>query len=75
MAINDGTMLAMRLEAPNAPLRNARVLIPIPGENEILIKVAACVVCRTDLHIVDGDLPAPRLPLTLGHESAISPMR
>jgi propanol-preferring alcohol dehydrogenase len=68
MPINDDTMLAMLLEAPNAPLREARVPIPVPGENEILIRVSACGVCRTDLHIVDGDLPALRLPLILGHE-------
>lgn len=61
-------MLAMRLDAPNGPLRMAHIPIPLPGENEILIKVAACGVCRADLHIVDGDLPALRLPLNLGHE-------
>lgn len=70
MATTDGTMLAMRLEAPNVPQREARVPIPIPipNENEILIKVAACGVCRTDLHIIDGTLPVLRLPLILGHE-------
>lgn len=68
MAINDGTMLAMRFEAPDTPLRYVRMQIPTPGDNDILIRVAACGVCRTDVHIVDGDLCAPHLPLILGHE-------
>ena len=42
--------------------------MPAPGPNQVLIKVAACGVCRTDLHIVDGELPQPKLPLVLGHE-------
>lgn len=67
--INDGTMLAMLLDAPNQALREARVPIPVPGAHEILIKVSACGVCRTDLHIVDGDLPPHKLPLILGHEA------
>jgi propanol-preferring alcohol dehydrogenase len=39
-----------------------------PGENEILVRVDACAVCRTDLHVVDGELPYPKLPLIPGHE-------
>lgn len=65
---NDGTMLAMLLDAPGKPLREARVPVPAPGEQEVLIKVSACGVCRTDLHIIDGELHPPRLPLILGHE-------
>jgi propanol-preferring alcohol dehydrogenase len=49
-------------------LRQAELPLPIPGENEVLLKVAACGVCRTDLHVMDGDLPEPKLPLILGHE-------
>lgn len=65
---HDGTMLAMLLERPNKHLRQARVPIPYPGEHEILIRISACGVCRTDLHIVDGDLSPRRSPLILGHE-------
>ncbi|OGB22309.1 MAG: alcohol dehydrogenase [Burkholderiales bacterium RIFCSPLOWO2_02_FULL_57_36] len=61
-------MLAMLLDAPNRRLRNARLPIPAPREHEVVIRVTACGVCRTDLHIIDGDLPPHKLPLTLGHE-------
>mgnify|MGYP000241767385 CR=1 FL=1 len=44
------------------------VPVPTPGKGELLIKVSACAVCRTDLHVVDGDLPNPKLPLIPGHE-------
>jgi propanol-preferring alcohol dehydrogenase len=64
----DGAMLAMLLDQQKHVLRPARLPIPVPTGNELLIKVGACGVCRTDLHIVDGDLPAHRLPLILGHE-------
>ncbi len=62
-------MLAMLLDAPNQALREVRIPIPVPGAYEILIKVNACGVCRTDLHIIDGDLPPHKLPLILGHEA------
>ena len=62
------TMLAMVLERPREPLRLREVLIPSPGPGRILLKVAACGVCRTDLHIFDGDLMNPKLPLIPGHE-------
>jgi propanol-preferring alcohol dehydrogenase len=65
---HDGTMLAMLLDEPNKPLRQARVPIPSPNEYEVVIRVSACGVCRTDLHIIDGDLPPHKLPLILGHE-------
>ena len=42
--------------------------MPEPGEGEVLVRVSACGVCRTDLHIVDGELPDPKLPLVLGHQ-------
>ncbi|MDA8092690.1 MAG: zinc-dependent alcohol dehydrogenase family protein [Betaproteobacteria bacterium] len=61
-------MRAMVLDAPQRPLREADLPIPKPGPREVLIRVAACGVCRTDLHIADGDLIPPRLPLILGHE-------
>ncbi len=61
-------MLAMVLEAPGRPLRLLEVPVPRPGPEQVLIRVGACGVCRTDLHIVDGDLTEPKLPLILGHE-------
>ncbi|MBV9346100.1 MAG: zinc-dependent alcohol dehydrogenase family protein [Gammaproteobacteria bacterium] len=63
-----GTMLAMRMHGPGQPLRLERVACPRPGPGEVLLQVLACGVCRTDLHVRDGELPCPRLPLTLGHE-------
>jgi len=62
------SMRAMLLDAPGRPLRQARLPVPRPSGGEILIRVTACAVCRTDLHIVDGDLPPRLLPLVPGHE-------
>jgi len=62
------TMLAMRLHEPGTPLRAERVPRPEPGPGQVLIEVAACGVCRTDLHVVDGDLTEGRYPLIPGHE-------
>jgi zinc-binding alcohol dehydrogenase family protein len=61
-------MRAMILEAQRQPLRLADIPEPVPGPEQILIKVSACGVCRTDLHILDGDLTDPRLPLVPGHQ-------
>ncbi|QDZ30506.1 zinc-dependent alcohol dehydrogenase family protein [Noviherbaspirillum sp. UKPF54] len=61
-------MRAMLLDHPHAPLRAARVPIPVPGADEVLIRVGACGVCRTDLHIADGELPPHKSPLIMGHE-------
>lgn len=61
-------MRAMILERQGAPLRWVERPEPTPGPGEILLRVRACGVCRTDLHVADGDLPQPRLPLVLGHE-------
>ncbi len=61
-------MRAMVLERPKEPLRLMELSMPHPSPEQILIKVHACGVCRTDLHIVDGDLPDPKLPLIPGHE-------
>jgi len=58
----------MVLDAPRAPLRAAELPEPEPGPGQALLRVHACGVCRTDLHVVDGDLPRPRLPLVLGHQ-------
>jgi len=62
------TMHAMVLDAPRAPLALRERSVPSPGVGEILIAVAACGVCRTDLHVVDGELAHPKLPLVPGHE-------
>ena len=61
-------MQAMLLETVPGVLQPKRVPIPNAGAGQILIKVSACAVCRTDLHVVDGELPNPRLPLIPGHE-------
>jgi alcohol dehydrogenase, propanol-preferring len=60
-------MRAMRLRIPNEPLRLEDVPVPVPAERQVLVKVSVCAVCRTDLHIVGGELDAPKLPLVIGH--------
>jgi propanol-preferring alcohol dehydrogenase len=62
------TMRAMVLDRPRAPLALREGSVPSPGAGEILIEVTACGVCRTDLHVVDGELEHPKLPLVPGHE-------
>lgn len=62
------TMRAMVLEAPGEPLVGREMPMPKPGPGQVLIKVHACGVCRTDLHVVDGELPDPKLPIIPGHE-------
>jgi alcohol dehydrogenase, propanol-preferring len=61
-------MLAMVLNAPGKPLEKKDVPVPEPGQGQVLIRVLACGVCRTDLHIMDGELEHPKLPLIMGHE-------
>lgn len=61
-------MRAMLLDAPGRPLRLADVPVPSPTPAQLLLRVRACAVCRTDLHVVDGELPRPTLPLVPGHE-------
>ncbi len=65
------TMRAARLHVPGEPLRIEEVPVPVPGPGEVLVKVCACGLCGTDLHLaVHGDLPVARSPITLGHEAA-----
>jgi propanol-preferring alcohol dehydrogenase len=59
---------AMILDVAGEPLRVAEVPVPEPGEGQLLLRVHCCAVCRTDLHVVDGELPHPRLPLIPGHQ-------
>jgi len=61
-------MRAMMLEAPRSRLVERERPLPVPGPGEVLLAVAACGVCRTDLHVVDGELEHPKLPLVPGHE-------
>ena len=61
-------MRAMVLAAAGQPLRMAHRPLPEPGPGELRLQVLACAVCRTDLHVVDGDLPLPVLPIVPGHE-------
>jgi propanol-preferring alcohol dehydrogenase len=58
----------MLLTAPGRPLQPCALELADPGPGELLLRVHACGVCRTDLHVADGELPRPRLPLVLGHE-------
>jgi propanol-preferring alcohol dehydrogenase len=58
----------MVLDSPGTPLREAKLPEPEPRPGQLRLRVEACAVCRTDLHIVDGDLPDPKLPLVLGHQ-------
>lgn len=61
-------MRAMLLERPGRPLRLAEVPEPALKPGQVRVRVKACAVCRTDLHVVDGELPDPKLPLVPGHE-------
>src|SRR5579871_4599818 len=61
-------MRAMVLAVPGQPLQLTDTLRPSPRAGEILARVRACGVCRTDLHVVDGELPSPAVPLIPGHE-------
>jgi alcohol dehydrogenase, propanol-preferring len=61
-------MRALLLDAPHKPLRLAAIDVPTPAPGQVLIGVRACGVCRTDLHVVDGELTEPVLPLVPGHE-------
>ena len=61
-------MRAMVLEQVGSDLKDVELPDPIPTTGQILIRVSACGVCRTDLHVVDGDLPDPKLPIIPGHE-------
>ncbi len=61
-------MRAMVLDSPGEPLRAAEVPEPEPGPEEVLLRVHACAVCRTDLHVVDGELPDPKVTLIPGHQ-------
>ena len=58
----------MLLDAPRSPLRLAELDRPVAGAGQVLLRVRACGVCRTDLHVVDGDLHKPKLPLVIGHQ-------
>jgi alcohol dehydrogenase, propanol-preferring len=61
-------MQAMLLDKPGMPLRLIQRAAPHPSNGELLLQVSACGVCRTDLHIIDGELTRPKLPLVIGHE-------
>ena len=61
-------MQAMVLDAPGQKVQMCSVHRPQPEPGQLLIEIAACAVCRTDLHVVDGELPHPKLPIIPGHE-------
>lgn len=58
----------MRLRAAKQPLRFEDLPVPIPSERQVLIRVSVCGVCRPDLHILNGELTEPKLPLVMGHQ-------
>jgi propanol-preferring alcohol dehydrogenase len=62
------TMRALLFEAPGQPVRLVELPVPRPEPGQVLLKVRACGVCHTDLHILDGELSEPKLPLVLGHQ-------
>jgi len=68
-------MRAMVLEKQREPLRMAEIPTPEPGAEQVLIRVHACAVCRTDLHVAEGELTEPKLPLVLGHQIVGTVMR
>jgi propanol-preferring alcohol dehydrogenase len=61
-------MRAMVLDKPQQPLQLRDVEKPRPAKGQLLVRIATCAVCRTDLHVADGELPDPKLPLILGHQ-------
>jgi len=61
-------MRAMVLDKAKQPLQARDVAKPKPGRGQLLVRISTCAVCRTDLHVVDGELPNPKLPLILGHQ-------
>ena len=61
-------MRAMLLHATGQPLREADLPVPVPGPGQLLVRVIACGLCRTDLHVIDGELTRPKLPLVPGHQ-------
>jgi propanol-preferring alcohol dehydrogenase len=60
----------MVLDSPGRPLRETELPEPQPGPGQVRVRVEACAICRTDLHVVDGELPEPKMPLVLGHQIA-----
>ncbi len=62
------TTFAMLLDAPGEPLRKGELTVADPGPSQVLVRVRSCGVCRTDLHVRDGELPGAKLPLVLGHQ-------
>jgi propanol-preferring alcohol dehydrogenase len=68
MTVNIGKYHAMQLDGPGRRLVSVERDMPIPGASEVLVKILACGVCRTDLHIVDGEIPGTNYPIVPGHE-------
>src|SRR6476659_5377368 len=62
------TMQAMVFDAPGCKLKPGELKMPEPSRHQLRLRVLSCGVCRTDLHVVDGELTGPKLPLILGHE-------
>ena len=71
--VGEKAMRAMILDTPNTPLRGVERPRPQAGAGQLLLRVEACGVCRTDLHLVDGELPDPRLPVGAGKKNRPGP--
>jgi propanol-preferring alcohol dehydrogenase len=67
-AFTPASMRAMRLHRPGEALRLEQLPLPVAGPGQLQLRVEACGVCRTDLHLIDGELPHPALPIIPGHE-------
>ena len=61
-------MFAMVMKGPGSALEERELPAPVPGPDQLLLQVSACGICRTDLHVLDGELKEPTLPLVLGHQ-------
>jgi propanol-preferring alcohol dehydrogenase len=68
MAMSKASILHTPQPVDNRPLTLADISVPVPGEDEVLIRVSACAICRTDLHVVEGELPLRRSPVVPGHQ-------
>src|ERR1700756_5857716 len=66
--VDSQSMHAMILDKPGTALRETEIPEAVPHSGQVKVRVLACAVCRTDLHVVDGELPNPKLPLVPGHE-------
>ena len=68
-------VLHQRASIHTAPLQWGEVGTPVPGPGEVRLRVRCCAICRTDLHVIEGDLPQQKLPVIPGHQTPATPAR